>query len=257
MAGNRIERAIQESRESTSSANQTHLSQENVTSQITEGDANTHTATIETAQKGEKVVALQTVPLILKNGNVRLLVNCFRDEGSDTTCINENLVQGQVVRGRKEPVIVNVANDQWVKFMSMSFQVGLESVDGEVNRIISAKTSQKICGGIKPINWLKIKHKWSHLRDIPFPQLPQRRTIDVLLGADNRELMTTIKEVPGDVDEPSVRLCPLGKTAIGRIDKEDSGGNYHTGFLRTLRIHQSEEICPEMHATTKMAKKRT
>ena len=75
VAGNRIERAIQESRESTSSANQTHLSQESVTSQITEGDANTHTATIETAQTGEKVVALQTVPLILKNGNVRLLVN--------------------------------------------------------------------------------------------------------------------------------------------------------------------------------------
>ena len=75
MAGNRIERAIQESRESTSSANQTHLSQESVTSQITEGDANTQTATIETAQTGEKVVALQKVPLILKNGNVRLLVN--------------------------------------------------------------------------------------------------------------------------------------------------------------------------------------
>ena len=53
--------------------------------------------------------------------------------------------------------------------------------------------------------------------------------------------MTTIKEVPGDVDEPSARLCPLGRTAIGPIDKEDSGGNYHTGFLRTFRIHQSEE----------------
>ena len=124
-------------------------------------------------------------PLILKNGNVRLLVNCFRDEGSDTTCINENLVEELGVRGRKEPVIVNDANAQRVKFMSMSFQVGLESIDGEVKRIISAKTSQKICGGMKPINWWKIKHKWSHLRDISFPQLPQRRTIDVFLGANN------------------------------------------------------------------------
>ena len=79
MAGNGIERAIQEIRESTSSANQTHLSQESVTSQITEGGANTHTVTMETAQTGEKVVALQTVQLILKNGNVRFLVNCFLD----------------------------------------------------------------------------------------------------------------------------------------------------------------------------------
>ena len=56
-------------------------------------------------------------PLILKNGNVRLLVNCFRDGGSDTTYLNDNLVEELGVRGRKEPVIVNVANDQRVKFM--------------------------------------------------------------------------------------------------------------------------------------------
>ena len=57
---------------------------------------------MKTAQMGEKVVALQMVLLILKNGNVRLLVNCFLEEGSDTTYINEELV----VKGRKEPVIV-------------------------------------------------------------------------------------------------------------------------------------------------------
>lgn len=133
MAGNRIERAIQERRESTISSNQTHLSQESVTSQITEGDANTHTATMETAQTGEKVVALRTVPLILKNGNVRLLVNCVLDEGSETACINEDLVEELGVRGRKEPVIVNVGNYQRVKFMSMSFQVGLDSINGKKN----------------------------------------------------------------------------------------------------------------------------
>lgn len=48
---------------------------------------------METAQTGEKVIALQTVTLILKNGNVRLLVKCFLDEGSDTTYINEDLVE--------------------------------------------------------------------------------------------------------------------------------------------------------------------
>ena len=57
---------------------------------------------MKTAQTGEKVVALQMVLLILKNGNVRLLVNCFLEEGSDTNYINEELV----VKGRKEPVIV-------------------------------------------------------------------------------------------------------------------------------------------------------
>ena len=125
--------------------------------------------------------------------------------------------------------------------MSMTFQVGLESIDGKVNRTVSAKTSQKICGGMKAINWVNIKHKWSHLNEIPFPQLARKGTIDVLLGADNHELMTTIIEIPGKRNEPSARLCPLGWTAIGRIDKEDLGGEHHTGLIRTFRIQQSEE----------------
>ena len=197
--------ANQESSEGTRtrSANQTRLSQDTATSQITEGDASTHKATMEIAQTREKVVALQTVPLILRNGNIRLLVNCFLDEGRDTTYINEDVVEELGVKGQKNAITINVANYWQVKFLSMSFQVGVESVDGKVNRTISAKTSQKICGGMKPVNWLKIKHKWSHLIEIPFPQLAQRGTIDVLLGADNHALMTTIKEVPGKVIEPS------------------------------------------------------
>ena len=95
----------------TRSANQTRLSQDSVTSQITEGDASTHKATMEIAQTREKVVALQTVPLILRNGNIRLLVNCFLDEGSDTTYINEDVVEELGVKGQKNAITVNVAND--------------------------------------------------------------------------------------------------------------------------------------------------
>ena len=53
--------------------------------------------------------------------------------------------------------------------------------------------------------------------------------------------MTTIKEVPGKVNEPNATLCQLGWTAIGRIDEEDLGGENHTGLIRTFRIQQSEE----------------
>lgn len=170
---------------------------ESASSPVTEGDASTHTATMESTQKHEKVVALQTVPLILKNGNKRILVNCFLDEGSDNSYINEDLIEEPGVRGQKEQIIVNVANDQQVNFMSMTFEVGLESIDGRVNRPIVAKTSQKICGGMKPVDWMKIKHKWTHLKDIPFPQLARRDTIDILLGADNHEVMTATKVVAG------------------------------------------------------------
>ena len=53
----------------------------------TEGDAYTNSTSLK-IQKAERV-ALRTVPVILKHGKKRMLVNCFLDEGSDTTYVNE------------------------------------------------------------------------------------------------------------------------------------------------------------------------
>ena len=53
----------------------------------TEGDAYTNSTSLK-IQKAERM-ALRTVPVILKHGKKRMLVNCFLDEGSDTTYVNE------------------------------------------------------------------------------------------------------------------------------------------------------------------------
>ena len=76
--------------------------------------------------------------------------------------------------GRNQKVIVNVANGQKVNLMSATIEIGLESLDGQVDTIIVAKTSNNICGGMKPINCLQIKDQWKHLSDIPFPKLGKR-----------------------------------------------------------------------------------
>ena len=52
---------------------------------------------------------------------------------------------------------MNVANDQQVSFPSMTFANGLESVDGIVGAKIIAQTSEKICGDMKAVDWVKIK----------------------------------------------------------------------------------------------------
>ena len=41
--------------------------------------------------------------------------------------------------------------------MSATMEIGLESPDGWVDTVIVAKTSNNICGGMKPTNWLEIK----------------------------------------------------------------------------------------------------
>ena len=96
-----------------------------------------------------------TVPVILKHGAKRLQVNCFLDERSDTTYVNEDVVEELGLEGTKEKVAVHVANDQKVDLMSAIMEIGLESLDGQVDAVIVAKTSNSICGGMKPTNWLQ------------------------------------------------------------------------------------------------------
>ena len=83
----------------------------------TEGDANINSATLKTQEKIQAdTVALPTVPAILKYGKKKILVNCFLDEGSNTTYVNEDVVEELGVTGEKELITVNVANDQQIVF---------------------------------------------------------------------------------------------------------------------------------------------
>ena len=101
---------------------------------ITEGDRTTHATTLNTAKKhDERIIALRTIPVILKHGKTRLLVNCFLDEGSDTTCANEDVIEALGIRASKEQVTINVANYQKVHLMAATVEVVTESIDGKVD----------------------------------------------------------------------------------------------------------------------------
>ena len=56
-----------------------------------------------------KFIALRTVPVILKNGEKKIHVNCPLDEGSDTTYVNEDVVEALGLQGSKTKIEVKVA----------------------------------------------------------------------------------------------------------------------------------------------------
>lgn len=149
-------------------------------------------------------------------------MNCLLDEGSDTTYINEDVVNELGLTGAKERIEVKEANDQTISVMSNTFAIGLESMGGRVDTEIVAKTSEKICGGMKAVNWLTIKQNWDHLKEIPFPTLAT-----LLLGVDYDELMYSMKEIVGNKNDQVARLCPLGWTAVGKIEQKNRTGLYH------------------------------
>ena len=196
-------------------------------------------------QEGQPEVALRTAPIVLKYGNRRILVNCLLDEGSDTTYVNKDVINELGLTGEKEPITVKVANDQTLHFISSSFKIGLESTDGRVDTKITAKTSNKICGGLKAVNWVKTQDRWNHLTGIPFPRLAKGNRIDVLLGADHYELMYSVKEVTGGLNEPCARLCLLVWTAIGKIQNLDTKESHYTGVHHTFRLQRREPTLPE------------
>ena len=132
---------------------------------------------------------------------------------------------------------INVANNQKVQLMAATVEVGIESIDGKVNTSIVVKTSDKICGGMKPTNWLEIQHQWDHLKDVPFPKLATKGFIDVLLGSDYYNLMFPMREIRGKEDEPSARLCPLGWTATGRIGKSEHWLSTHLSCTTRITRH--------------------
>ena len=107
----------------------------------------------------QQAVALRTIPIVLKNGQRRLLVNCLLDEGSDTTRVNEDVVEELGLAGEKRQITVKVVNDHSIRFFSSTVQISLESTDSRVDTKITAKTSDRICGGLKAVSWINDKSK--------------------------------------------------------------------------------------------------
>lgn len=177
-------------------------------------------------------------------------MNCFLDEGSDTTYVNEDVIETLGISTLKEEITINVANDQKVRLMAATLEIGLESVDGKVDKTIVVKTSDKICGGIKPTDWVTMKQQWNHLKDIPFPHLAEKGVIDVLLGSDYYHLMFPMQEIRGQEDEPAARLCPLGWTAIGRIGKSTHPRGTACANTRYLHTFRSQILSPDIVNTS-------
>ena len=142
----------------------------------TEGDRQSKSYGATQGQE-TKFIALRTVPVVLKNGDKKIHVNCLLDEGSDTTYVNEDVVEALGLQGSKTKIEVKVANDETVSFMSSTFQIGLESMDGRVDTEIIAQTSKKICGGDEASKLDKAETQLGTFIQDPLPQI-STRTID-------------------------------------------------------------------------------
>ena len=100
-----------------------------------------------------QVLALRTVPLIVKNGGRKLKVNALLDEASTKTYINADVAAELGLQERSQKVTVNGLNGKTETFETNPVKVELESLDASVKTAINAFTAEQVAGNMKAINW--------------------------------------------------------------------------------------------------------
>ena len=191
---------------------------EDETDSLTEGkeppNAQQITMVTQNSSKSD-LIALRTVPVILKNGERSLKVNALLDEASTKTYLNTDVAAELGLHGRTEEVRVNVLNGQTETFETQPVSFELLSIDRKVNMSVTAYTANRVTGDMSVIHWNEYTAQWPYLRRVDFPVPAEKPIVDILIGLDCLDLHCAIAEVSGLPGEPVARLTPLGWTCIG------------------------------------------
>ena len=106
-------------------------------------------------------LVLRTVPVILKNGNRRLVVNALLGDGSTKTYVNSDIAAEFNLKGTLKRVNIGVLNGRSELVETMPVEFGLESIDGKVDMKIHAFTADCVTRNMKAINWRSFTSKWN------------------------------------------------------------------------------------------------
>lgn len=138
---------------------------------------------------------MRTVPVILKNGRRKLVVNALLDDASTKTYVNSDVAAELVPQGESRKVTINVLNGQEDTSETMPVECGIQSLDGRISMRITAFIANRVTGNMKAINWARYAKNWNHLKDINFPYLGPLPIVDILIGIDYADLHYSIQDV--------------------------------------------------------------
>lgn len=162
-------------------------------------------------------MCLKTIPVVLKCGEPKLVVNALLDDGSTKSYINGDVAaQIGAPSGMLRKVQAKVLNGQIETFDTMPVDVTLESLDSQVSIPFTASSTERVTGSLKAVDWNISKKNWSHLKGINFPKPAKKFMVDILIGLDYADLHVALDEVAGNLGEPVARLTPLGWTCVGQ-----------------------------------------
>ena len=196
-----------------------------------EGDQVTSTQNTTMVSGISSNIALSTIPVFVRNGHRKLMVNALLDDASTKTYLNTDVASELGLKGKLQRINVNVLNSQVETFETSPVELLIECLDGNTTLKVTALTTGRVTGNMKVIDWVKCAGRWPHLRNIEFQKLGPRPIVDVLIGLDCSDLHYSFRDVRGEPGQPVARLTPLGWTCIGPV--YDEGQACMTNFART------------------------
>ena len=155
------------------------------------------------------------------------MLNALLDDGSSQTFINSDVIKELGVEKTNErEVTISVlnSNNELIHTSDVTFEIS--SVDKKNKARISAMTAKQVVGDMKATDWNTEKTKFSHLKGINFPKIPNRKKVDILIGIDYPHLHSSIQEEVGRTGDPIARLTPLGWTCIGKTNEREKKEDY-------------------------------
>ena len=189
----------------------------------------------------DKVISLRTIPIRIQHEGKEMLVNALLDDGSTQTFINSDIAESLKLPKQKQTNIsVGVLNGTTENFRTSSVDFAISTMDRKKSFKISAMTTDRVTGDLKPVDWKHHAEDFPHLKSIPFWK-PNSGTIDILIGLDYAFLHQTVKEVYGGSNEPFARLTPLGWTCIGKT-KVISKCMPNSRFVNTFFLDNKKDL---------------
>ncbi|KAL9968821.1 hypothetical protein ACROYT_G020955 [Oculina patagonica] len=190
--------------------------------------------------ESEGDVVLRTVPVLLVGPEGQAIkVNAFLDDGSDSTYVRDDIITALGLVANERNLKLSTLTDSCVPLKSKKVTLTIKSLDGETQSTVEAWTLQEMCQGLSIPDWNQHKIKWDHLKNIAFPKIPGKRTIDILIGSDHPELSLALSECYGPIGAPVARKTPLGWTCVGRLPALPSAKR--NAFARTFRTQTLSE----------------
>ena len=196
-----------------------------------EGDQVTSTQNTTMVSGISSNIALRTIPVFVRNGHRKLMVNALLDDASTKTYLNTDVASELGLKGKLQRINVNVLNSQVETFETSPVELLIESLDGNTTLKVTALTTSRVTRNMKVIDWVECAGRWPHLKNIEFQKLGPRPIVDVLIGLDCSDLHFSFRDVRGEPGQPVARLTPPGWTCIGPV--YDEGQACMTNFART------------------------